>query len=90
MEAWDTSLKIVAEKCWATPTSDPRNAQKYIFIKDFCGDYYEESVYQSLQIFDNGRSTNILFSVKSFTWKDRPSSQLHFHCLVSQVRVRKL
>ena len=62
MDSWDTSFSIMLQKCWATPTSDPRHNLKYVFIDDFCGDYYEEHVFNTLKIYQNGGTTNALFS----------------------------
>lgn len=35
MSSWDTSLEIMLQQCWATPTSNPRDTTKYTFIDDF-------------------------------------------------------
>ena len=83
MDSWDTSFTVMLEKCWVTPTSNPRDDLKYIFIDDFCGDYYEENVFNTLNIYQNGGSTDAMFSLRSFTWSRQQSSILHFHCLVS-------
>jgi len=83
MESWDSSLQIMLQKCWATPTSNPRNSLKYQFLDDFCGDYYEEHVFKTLEIFQNGGSTQAKMSLQSFTWNNQDASVLHFHCLVA-------
>jgi hypothetical protein len=85
MISWDTSFNIMLEKCWATPTSNPRHQLKYKFIDEFCGDYYEENIFNTLKIYQNGGATSAKFSLKSFTWNEKSSSKLYFHCLVSNV-----
>ena len=38
MSSWDSSLEIMLQQCWATPTSNPRDTTKYTFIDDFCNE----------------------------------------------------
>ena len=49
MSSWDTSLEIMLQQCWATPTSNPRDTTKYTFIDDF----WNESKKVLVVIFDD-------------------------------------
>lgn len=50
------------------------------------GDYYEEYVYNTLNIYQNGGSTEAKLSLESFLWSgETSSSELYFHCLVRKL-----
>ena len=83
LTSWDTRLKLILEKCWATPNSNPSNPLQYTFINNFCPDDYEYNIQKSIFIYNNGASKSSSFSLRSFTWQGEAESIIYFHCLAS-------
>ena len=78
-----SEMFVQLQECWATPSSDPNDVTKYIFIENFCGTDEEVNVYESLIVAQNGVANQAQFSMESFVFNDSTDA-IYLHCNVSQ------
>lgn len=73
----DPNLKISIDKCFATPTTNPDDKLKYVFLRDGC------PVDDTFR-FHNFRNARVArFSIKSFRFQKSKSRSFFIHCDVT-------
>ena len=78
----EDALILMAEKCWATPTSDPEDDESYVFIDNYCGTEAEaDGVFDMVK---NGVDKAVNFGIESFEFLGRVEGNIFLHCHVSQ------
>merc|ERR1711937_233369 len=73
------------ENCWATPTSDPTDANQHSFIVNGCPVISGAAEgTDDVQILTSGTGTDISFALRSFTWADSNlGDSVYVHCVAS-------
>lgn len=77
----ESTMLMQLQSCWATPSSDAKDTTQYTFIDDFCGDDDEINVYQSLEVFQNGQSSDARFSLEAFSFQSNNGGEVYLHCM---------
>ncbi|XP_030211777.1 pancreatic secretory granule membrane major glycoprotein GP2 [Gadus morhua] len=72
-------LTLRAERCWATPTSDPYSNIQYTFIKDSCPLLSNQ---QTLSVLRNGQGPEAKFRIQMFKFVGRSYTDIFLHCNV--------
>ncbi|CAL8284697.1 unnamed protein product [Lota lota] len=70
-------LMLRAERCWATPTSDPYSNIQYTFIKDSCPLL---SNHQTLTVLRNGQGPEAMFRIQMFKFVGSSYTDVFLHC----------
>merc|ERR1711939_1273636 len=74
----EDALVLKMERCWATPSSDPEDADGYVFIDDFCSTQSEfEGI---LNVLENGVGKQTKFELESFEFLGHLEGTLYLHC----------
>merc|ERR1712113_994120 len=81
LDADEKRLKLQLKECWATPSNNPQDETKYVFIENSCGIDEEINVYESLNIVSNGVSNQAAFTMESFTFTGS-DADIYLHCNV--------
>ena len=76
MEGEDT-LVLLAEKCWATPSSDSEDENQYVFLDNFCSTVDEDG---SFNIGRNGVDREAQFELESFEFEGHLDGIIYLHC----------
>ncbi|KAF7650649.1 hypothetical protein LDENG_00122680, partial [Lucifuga dentata] len=67
-------IKVVIDKCWATPTRDPTDSNSYIFLQSSC------SLNKFTNVIVNGNSSTSRLSVRIFSFVNEV--MIYLHCQV--------
>ena len=70
-------LILSVRKCWATPTADPEDTIKYIFIDNYCNTQND-----FLNILKNGVDESAQFALESFQFAADVNAEIYLHCRV--------
>jgi hypothetical protein len=74
----EDALVLKMQRCWATPSSDPEDADGYVFIDDFCSTQSEfEGI---LNVLENGVGKQTKFELESFEFLGHLEGTLYLHC----------
>jgi hypothetical protein len=73
----EEALVLLAEKCWATPTSDPEDETQYVFLDNFCSSLDVDGLFSVGQ---NGISRNAQFELRSFEFDGHLDGIIYLHC----------
>jgi len=76
----EDALILMAEKCWATPTSDPEDDDSYVFLDNYCGTQAETDGVFSLK--KNGVDRAAQFELQSFEFLGHLDGAIYLHCHV--------
>jgi len=71
--------------CWATPTSDPADANNVAFINNGCPVTIDaDEGADDVQITESGTSDTVKFGIRAFSWTDENlGDNVFVHCIVS-------
>lgn len=73
--------RLLMKECWATPSEDPEDDSRYVFLDDYCG-HKAELESEALTIFQNGEHDYARFSLSSFDWFSDEEALIYLHCTV--------
>ena len=73
----EDALVLLAEKCWATPSSDPEDATQYVFLDNFCSTIAADGIFN---IGRNGVDREAQFELESFEFDGYLDGIIYLHC----------
>ena len=72
----DSANRLIADQCWATPSSNPADATAAMIVQTACP---QES---SVVMFSNGNDRTVRYKMQMFSFAQYPNANIHVHCVV--------
>lgn len=80
VESNDSKLVLIPEKCWATPSQDPKDSKFFAFIDNGCGE-------DSTLVFNYEENAVQRFTLDAFRFlQENAGSTVYLHCAVEACR----